>query len=392
MHMFTVTIGRYVFRRMLLAFAAGFATAGGTLPAAPPDQWLLPRGDAQSTGRAEQTLADDLVVRWEFEADEGIESSPVVDQGRVIVADVTGTLYAIDQEEGQEIWRRNFDTIFLASPALHGDRVFIGDVDGNLYAVNAKNGEEIWKQTTEGEIYGSVGFHQDNVLVTSQDGRLYCFAMADGTPRWTYETDDQIRCSPTVAGDRTFLGGCDGQLHMVDLKTGKAIGEPLPLGGPTGSTPAVQGNKAFLPIMDGVVYAFDWQKPAQLWNHSDEDRLQQYRTSAAVSEDLVIVCSEGKQIDALSVDTGERQWRYTLRKRADASPVIAGKDVWIAARDGRLIRLSLADGKEKWVYEIRGEFLASPAIAGGALYISDDRGVVRCFAREKTSGSSTEGR
>ena len=223
--------------------------------------WPVPRGDAQSTGAVAHSLPQDLVVRWEFKADEAIETTPVVAGGRVFVADVMGQIYAIDQPTETRCWRRNFDTGFLASAAIRGRSVVIGDIEGNLYALDAKSGEELWKQTTDGEINGAAAFHEENVLVTSQDGKLYCFALKDGSPVWTYQTDDQIRCSPTVAGDRTFLGGCDGQLHVVDLKTGKAIGEPLPLGGPTGSTPAVRGNKAFLPIMDGAVLAFDW-KPA----------------------------------------------------------------------------------------------------------------------------------
>jgi outer membrane protein assembly factor BamB len=182
---------------------------------------------------------------------------------------------------------------------------------------------------------------------------------------------------------------------MVDLKTGQAIGEPLPLGGPTGSTPAVKGNQAFLPIMDGVVLAFDWQKPAQLWSYQDEERPQEYRGSVALSDDLVIVSSQNKQVDALDMATGQRRWRYTLRRRADASPVITGEDVWIASSDGRLVRLALADGNETWSYEIRGAFLAGPAVAGQKLFIADDQGIVRCFgansavAGERPNGSES---
>jgi outer membrane protein assembly factor BamB len=339
----------------------------------------VPRGDAQSTGSTSQSLAATLQVRWEFTADEAIETTPVVAGGRVFVSDVMGQLYALDQRDGKEIWRRQYDTGFLASPAVKGDLLVIGDIEGNLYAIDAAKGTEIWKQTTEGEINGAAAFHKSNVLVTSQDGRLYCFAAEDGAPVWTYQTDDQIRCSPTLAGDLTFLGGCDGQLHIVDLNTGKAAGEPLPLGGPTGSTPAVLGDRAFLPIMDGVVLAFDWKRRKEIWQHEDDERPQEYRGSAAVTKDLVVVSSQFRQVDALATDTGKPRWRHTLKRRADGSPVIAGNDVWIAGTDGRLIRLSLTDGSERWSYEVRGAFLAGPAIANGELFIADDEGVVRCF-------------
>lgn len=342
--------------------------------------WPTARGDAQSTGYAAQTLPEKLQVIWEYKAGEAIETTPAVVGKRVFVSDVMGKVYAIDRDSGKEIWKVDFDTGFLASPSVKADELLIGDIDGNLYKLNAGTGEELWRKSTDGEIQGSVAFHGENVLVASGDGKLHCFRLEDGEQVWTYEANDQIRCSPTVAGDRTFLGGCDGQLHVVDLKTGKALGKTFELGGPTGSTPSVVGNKAFLPIMDGVVLAFDWKSQKELWQHMDEERPQEYRNSAAVAGDLIVLSSQFKQVDAISTTTGKLKWRHTLRRRADASPVIAGKDVWIAATDGRLIRLELEDGvEEKWSYEIRGSFLAGPAIAGQQLFIADDDGVVRCF-------------
>jgi outer membrane protein assembly factor BamB len=369
--------------------AAPPATAASPTEAASGD-WPLPRGDAQSTGFAKVTLPKDLAVIWEFKADEAIETTPVISAGRVFVSDVMGQLYALKQSDGKEIWRHNYDTGFLASPAIQDDLLVIGDVAGNLYGIEVASGKERWKQTTDGEINGAAAFYQANVLVTSQDGKLYCFSAKDGSPVWTYQTDDQIRCNPTIAGNRTFLGGCDGQLHMVDLKTGKAIGQPLALGGPTGSTPSVVGHQAFVPIMDGAVLAFDWNKPELLWRHEDETRPQEYRGSAAVTDQLVIVSSQFKEVDAISIATGKRKWRHTLKRRADASPLIAGDDVWIAASDGRLIRLALQDGSERWQYEIRGSFLAAPAIAGNQLFVADDEGVVRCFGAAR--GGNEAGR
>ncbi len=358
-------------------------TPGHLAPGEPSSvaDWPLPRGDSQSTGATKMEVPDDLKVRWEFKADDAIEVTPVVAGGKVFFGDVMGKLYAIDQKTGKEVWSHGYDTGFIAAPAVSDRTLVIGDIDGNLYALDAATGKEIWKQAADGEINGAAAFFGDKVLVTSQDGKLYCFNLNDGEPVWTYQTDDQIRCSPTVAGDRTFIGGCDGRLHIVDLNTGQAIGEPLPLDGPTGSTPAVRGDKAFLPIMDGAVFAFDWKNTKQLWRYEDEEIQQEYRSSAAVGDELVILSSQRKQVDAISIKTGKRVWRHTLRRRADASPVIAGSDVFIAATDGRLVRLALADGTdEKWSYEIRGSFLAAPAIADHMLFIADEAGVVRCFA------------
>ena len=364
--------------------------------------WPLARGDAQSSGAISVTLPSDLSVLWEFKANEAIETTPVVSNGRVFAADVMGKVYAINFDNGKEIWSHNYDTGFLASPSVgelpksdisskNESVVVFGDVEGNLYALDPATGVERWKQSTEGEINGSAAFFEDKVLVTSQDGKLYAFAIADGKPVWSYQTDDQIRCNPTIAGSQTFLGGCDGSLHRVDLNTGKVIGEPMPLGGPTGSTAAVVGDKAFIPIMDGAVLALDWNAGTELWRYEDPDRPQEYRGSAAVTDSLVIVTSRNKFVDAISIETGEQVWRHTLRRRSDASPVVAGKDVWIASTDGRLVRLSKETGEETWQYEISGAFVASPAIAHNRLIIADDNGVIRVFGQKATIDQKSDG-
>jgi outer membrane protein assembly factor BamB len=342
--------------------------------------WPLPRGDAQATGSTAVTLPDDLVVRWEFAADDAVDASPVVAGGRVYIADVAGTIYCLDSNDGSEQWRLTTDVGFVAGPAIDSDILVIGDLDGKVYAVDTATGKLKWTHDVQGEISSGASFIDDRVLIASQDGNLYALARATGMPAWTYETSDQIQCSPSIAGDRTFLGGCDGNLHTVAIRDGKSSADPLPLGGPTGSTPAIVGERAFLPIMDGAVVAFDWKANRELWRYVDEERAQEYRTSAAVRDGVVVVASQNRQVDALDAETGQRKWRYTLRRRADASPVIAGEDVWLASTDGRLTRLSLTDGSEKWQFEIRGQFTSEPAIAGDRLFIADSRGVVRCFA------------
>jgi outer membrane protein assembly factor BamB len=133
--------------------------------------------------------------------------------------------------------------------------------------------------------------------------------------------------------------------------------------------------------MDGVVFAFDWQKRRELWKYEDPESRLEFYTSPAIRGDRVVVSSRGKQVDALDAVSGNRVWRHVLRRRADASPVISGPDVWIASTDGRLIRLSLESGEELWEYEIRGAFLAAPAISENRLVVADDEGVVRCFGK-----------
>ena len=370
------TLPRHIFSGLaagLLTISLGHFAAGDELT------WTTPRGDSAASGASPATLPKSLAVAWEFKAEDAIEATPVLDGERVFVVDSDGALYGLSQATGSRLWRKKYDTIFLAAPVIAADRLIIGDIDGNVYAISTTDGKELWHQEIEGQVYSAAGIVGDQGLIATDSGALYCFKLSDGSPVWTYQAEDQIRCSPTVANGRTFLGGCDAQLHVIDLKTGKAEGEKLPLDGPTGSTPAVLGDQAVLPIMDGSVFAFDVKTRKQLWVYEDLDRSQEYETSAAVSEKMVVVSSKRRQVDGLNPRTGERVWRATLKRFANASPVIAGEDAWIASSDGRLLRLDLMTGEQKWEYEVRGGFNGGPAVTDKELIIGDDNGVVRCF-------------
>ncbi|MEM9365765.1 MAG: PQQ-binding-like beta-propeller repeat protein [Planctomycetota bacterium] len=389
--------------------------------------WLLARGSAGGTGYVTGQLPLNLSLAWEVETKEAIETTPVIDGRSVYVADAMGGVESLALSDGKSQWRVELDTIFISSPTMYlpqmldpasvtnqlprvgtpvgaeqlatlrkaiGPTLLLGDVDGYLYAIDPADGTVRWKYETGGEISAPVTLFLANsdephlrVLATSQDGTLYCLELADGELAWTYETNDQIRCAASIGDGKTFLGGCDGALHVVDLLTGKASGEVVPLGGPTGSTPAVDGTSVFLPIMDSVLFRFEIGGEEAVWQYEDPERTQEYRNSPALGPHRVVVSSSNRQVDAIDRETGEHQWRYTLRKKADASPLIVGNDVWIASTDGVLSRLNLKTGELRWQYEVRGSFYASPAVLKESLVITDDRGVVRCFVGNAGSGS-----
>jgi outer membrane protein assembly factor BamB len=374
----------------------------------PLDQWPVARGNLSASGFVSHSLPPDLIVLWETKTTEAIEATPVVANNRIVVVDVMGTITTLDLDNGEILWKESYETGFVGAAAIaiqpagsgspvtgidepgigetatkdSSPLVYAGDVEGNVYCWSLASGQLKWKQTTDGQIDGSPSFFKNLVLITSQDGKLHAFDALDGKPKWQYESGDQIRCSPTIVDSETLLGGCDAKLHRIDLETGTAAGPAVPLSGPTGSTPAAGARRIVVPAMDGTVFAIKRSDFSIEWKYSDPDQEQEYRNDAAIGDQLVILSSARKSVDALSIEDGTRQWQYVPKKRSDASPVIAGEDVWLATTDGRLIRLSLADGTEKWTHEIRGGYVAAPAILKERLVVADDKGVVRCFGKK----------
>jgi outer membrane protein assembly factor BamB len=350
--------------------------------AAASDSWPVFRGDALSQGVSKSTLPEKPELLWEFNVPKGaFESTPVIRDGRVYIGDMDGEIYCLDLKTGQQVWKVETDSGFLASGAIQDNILVMGDYDGKVRGMNIEDGKVVWEFDAGGQIDSGANFYGPLALVASEDGCLYALKTSTGELAWKYQTGDQLRCSPSVVGNRTFLGGCDGKLHVVDLDTGLAIGEKMILGGPTGSTPTAMGDVAIVPTQSGEILGFDWKKSEPMWTFKDPELSPEIRSSPAVSDGLAIVTTRNRRMLAVDVATGKLRWEAVLRKRSDGSPVVCGGAVWVGASDGRIYAVDLKTGSEKWSTEVQGGFPGSPAVASNRLVIASDAGTVFCFGQ-----------
>ncbi len=343
------------------------------------EAWPLGRGNIAGTAATDADLPSELKLHWELPLGGlGFDASPIVADGLIFIGDADGRFYAIDLKEGKVKWQTQCEVGYLGAATYHEGVVYIGDLDGVMTALRASDGKEIWTYTCDMEIDASPTFFGNNLLVTSQDGQLYCIDREKGELVWKYATGDQLRCGPSLAGNRTYLGGCDGKLHIVDVTNGQAIGQPIPLDGPTGSTPSVSGSRVIVPTHGGRLFAFDVSTNQEAWQFFDGKIAQEFQNCVATSNGIVVAASR-KSIFALNESDGKMLWNTPVRKRSDSSPVIAGQSV-VATLDGRIVLLELKSGTEKWQFEVKGT-LGSPAIADGKIVVASDKGTVFCFGQ-----------
>ena len=345
----------------------------------PNDDWPLFRGDACSTGTARGQLPDQLSVLWKFTVEKGaFEGTPVIADGVIYIGDLDGRIYAIDLQSGKSKWTYETNSGFLAAPAVADGRLYIGDYDGRFYCLDCREGKKLWEYESQAEIDSGANFFGENVLFGSQDATLYCLNAKSGGLVWKHEIDDQIRCTPTIVEGRCFVAGCDGKLHIIDLHKGSEEAS-VDIQAPTGVTPAALGSRVFFGTEGSTFFCVDWKKAEIAWTFSDEDSGQAFRSSPAVTKQVVVVGGRNKRVHALDPDTGKERWRFAAKSRVDASPVIVGQRVFAASAAGRLFALDLETGRQMWEYETGGGFTGSPAVASGRLIIANDDGVIYCF-------------
>jgi outer membrane protein assembly factor BamB len=352
--------------------------------------WPLGRGNALADGVAKTTLPEQPEVVWKVTIEKGaFDGTPVIADGVVYLGDMDGKVYAWNLADGRELWTYKVESGFIASPAIRipspqpspkgrGGILYIGDIDGKFYALDIKTGQPKWTFNADAEIDNGANFWKDNVLFGSQDSKLYCLKADTGEVVWKFAIQDQIRCMPTVVGDRSFVAGCDSTLHIVDLNEGKEV-SGVPIEAPTGVTPAVLGENVYFGTEGGTFFAVNWKDAKVAWKAEEKGSSQPYRSSPAVRDNIVVVGSRSRRVEAFNPKTGEQLWSFATKQRIDSSPVIVGDRVYVGAADGRLYGLELKTGKQVFEYQGTGGFTGSAAVAGGKLVIATDRGVVYCF-------------
>jgi outer membrane protein assembly factor BamB len=363
---------------LLLAQTFGSGRSRAAEDPSKPD-WPVFRGNAEQTGVASDTLPDKLELLWKFSTKDSIEGAPAIAGGVVYVGSFDEYLYALDLANGKEKWKYKAGPI-KASPAVRNGIVYVGNADGVFHCVDAAKGEKRWTFETDGEITSGANFAGDLILFGSHDETLYCLTK-DGKEKWKFKTQGPVYGSAAVVGGKTFVAGCDSKLHVLDIATGKEE-RSVDLGGQTGATGAVAGDHLYVGTMTNQFDAIDWKKGSIAWTFQAEERPQPFYSSAAVTDQLVLAGSRDRRLRALDRKTGKEVWNFATEGKLDASPVVAGKRVFVPSLDGHLYVLDLA-GKQLDKIKLDGPIPGSPAVADGRLLIGTGKGTIYCFGAKK---------
>lgn len=363
----------------------------------PAKSWSSFRNNFELTGIAGTSLPEKLEVLWKVPAPFGVSATAAIVGERVYVGTINGDLLCLDRKTGNKIWSYRsiddpdpeaFAPAFKCSPTVTKDAVYIGDEDGGFHAIDPANGKRKWRFQTNGEIISSPSLTGDKVIFGSYDNSLYCLN-TKGEKVWNFETDGYVHCTPAIAGNFTFVTGCDEQLRVINIDTGKEEGN-LPLASYLIASPALKGDHLYFGTYNSEVLGVNWKTRQIEWRYRDETKEFPYQSSAAVTEEVVIVGGRDKQVHCIDRKTGKGLWKFATsgRKgqggRVDSSPVIVGDRIFVGASDGFLYEIGLKDGKERWKFEIGRDVTASPAVGEGCLVIGGEGSdeFIYCFGQK----------
>lgn len=358
---------------LLILLMAGLAQA----------DWTSFRGNPQLTGVATTDLPKNLEPLWTLETG-GIESTPAIAAGTVYVGSLDKILYAVDLQTGNLKWKYEATDEIKSSPSFNQDTVYFGDELGTFHAIDAVTGKKKWEFKANAGIISSANFAGDRVVFGSYDNNLYCLSLKDGSLLWKLETAGYVHATPAIQNENVLVTGCDGKLHIVRLSDGKQM-NAIDLGAYVAASPALSDGHIYVGTFGNEVVAVDLSKSKIAWHFEDASKKFPFYASAAVTNNAVVVAGRDKVLRALNPDTGKILWEFPTKARIDASPVIAGQNVFFGNLAGELFALDINAGKQVWKYDLGSAALGSPAVDDHKLVIGSKDGIVYCFGEKQKS-------
>lgn len=266
-------------------------------------------------------------------------AAPVVEGDRVLVAGGDSRLWSLDAASGESRWWADLQAAPTAAPTVAGDIVAVPTEDGYVSALDLSSGHRRWRKRLSQPVHGPIAADERTLYFGGHDCHIRAWTTG-GTELWAFQTRKWFDASPAIGGDNLFVGGYDRRLYRLDRATG-ALHWYYPAGGMIKGTPAAGGGLVVFGAYDGIVYALDAR-------------------------------------------TGALRWTYQVDGAVKASPVLPGTVVYVAARDGILHAIDARNGRQRWHYVTGGALDSTPVLAGQLLVVGSNDGYV--YALDAKSG------
>jgi outer membrane protein assembly factor BamB len=169
-------------------------------------------------GQSPAERPDDPI--WTFTQATGqYVGSGVVADGKFIIGNGDGSVYAINLGDGALAWKFPTKDRVWAAPVVIEDTIYIASLDHHLYAVDIATGAERWQVQTGGAI-SATPVHVDGALwVGDFSSTLYQIDLATQQITWTYTANDWLWASPIAGGTHLYFADVGGYVYGLDTAT-----------------------------------------------------------------------------------------------------------------------------------------------------------------------------
>ena len=271
---------RYVGSPVVFGDKVFAATAGNELFALSLDK-LGELGGVEKADEARREQEEAAII-WEYGAEQGIWSAPLVTSEMLFVVSLDHRVYALESESGELVWTVELPGAMAGTPTLSedGGMLYVGNFDSSLYALDAATGRQLWRVEARNWVWGTPVLANEKLFFGDLNGYLYAVEPQSGQVLWDEQVADAIRGGP-----------------IFDPKSNR-----LYVTGREESNPGGVGTR-------GTVMALDVETHKIVWEQAVAEAI--YTSPALSGEMLLVAPAQGTVLlQVFSAETGVLQWEF----------------------------------------------------------------------------------
>jgi len=298
---------------------------------------------------------------WQLQENSDIGTGLSRSKNRVIFANTSGEIVALDLPTGKVLWRFRTAGKIYSTPAISGNSVVCASTDHNIYCLNIGTGKKIWMHPTVKPIVASPAIEEGLVYIGASDGSFRCLRLSDGYLVWQFEeVNNFVECKPLVLKNSICFGSWGNAFYSLDKKTGNLqwVREKYNnrMLSPAAVWPVAANGKIFLVAPDRHMTALDEKSGAELWDSGKYS----CRESIGISADSKLVyiknMNEGN-LDAFYTNASEQElaWecKADLGYEIAPSPIVeSGSLIFVPTTSGVVVAIDRKTHLVAWKYKV----------------------------------------
>lgn len=313
--------------------------------------------------------------------------APTLDDGAIFTADSKGEILRIDATDGSIIKKFNLKRKLSSGTATSSSAIFVTTQDAYLLSVDKVTGSINWQVQLPTISIEAPQISGNIIVVKTNDSELMGYDISDGHLIWIYQRQNPpltLRADNTfqvVGKDVVILGQPGGRIALINVNNGTPIWENY-VAIPEGATdldkltdvamrPVVNERNVCVASFNGKITCLDAISSNIIW-------AKKFSSSSGivVDEQNVYAVSVDGIVYAFDKNTGAQIWQNDiLRYRVLGIPVFWKNNLLILDSDGYLNLFSRDDGKlvGHVASNLKGGY-AYPLVDSEKIYIQSGNG------------------
>lgn len=280
--------------------------------------------------------------------------------------------------------------------AVNGNRVYAAGYGGRVEAFDLESGRRLWSRHVKAKLGGGPGADASLVVVGSLDGGVYALDAATGAVRWHVNIAGEILAAAAVSPKDVVVRAVDGTLHALSPIDGHELWEsqqPVPSLSLRGtSSPVIVGGRVLCGYDNGMVVATSLTDGSSVWQQQisaphGSNAIEQLNdvdaTPRLAGSDVYVAQYQGR-VAMLALNNGQISWSHKMSSYRGMA--LDSDDVYVSTSDGEVIAVRRANGTQLWRQQaLMYRRLSTPVVSGDAVVVADYKGYVHWL--DKATGA-----